>query len=74
MIQQIANLLKKICLVKKAIQNQLHEIHVRINNIVHTITWSKKFSPVTHLYKIKLNEIKLHLRFGTCLVCAQNLR
>ena len=42
-----------------ATQNQLHEINVRMNNIVRTITWNKKFSHVTHLYK-KLNYLKLN--------------
>ena len=42
-----------------ATQNQLHKINVRMNNIVRTITWKKKFSHVTHLYKkIKLSEIE----------------
>ena len=41
-----------------ATQNQLHEINVRMNNIVRTITWNKKFSHVTYLYK-KLNYLKL---------------
>ena len=42
-----------------ATQNQLHEINVRMNNIVRTITWNKKFSHATHLYK-KLNYPKLN--------------
>ena len=42
-----------------ATQNQLHEINVRMNNIVRTINWNKKFSHVTHLYK-KLNYLKLN--------------
>ena len=42
-----------------AAQNQLHEINVRMNNIVRTITLNKKFSHVTHLYK-KLNYLKLN--------------
>ena len=37
-----------------AAQNQLREINVRMKNIVRTITWNKKFSHVSHLYK-KLN-------------------
>ena len=40
-----------------ATQNQLHEINVRMNNIVRTITWNKKFSHVTHLFYLKLNHI-----------------
>ena len=43
----------------QATQNQLQEINVRMNNIVRTITWNKKFSHVTHLYK-KLNYLKLN--------------
>ena len=42
-----------------ASQNQLHEINLRMNSIVHAITWNKKFSLVTHLYK-KLNYLKLN--------------
>ena len=42
-----------------AAQNQLHEINVRMNNIVRTITWNKKFFHVTYLYK-KLNYLKLN--------------
>ena len=42
-----------------ATQNQLHEINVRMNNIMRTITWNKKFSHVSHLYK-KLNYLKLN--------------
>ena len=34
-----------------ATQNQLYETKVRMNNIVRTITWDKKFSHVTHLHK-----------------------
>ena len=34
-----------------ATQNQLHEINVRMNNIVRTITWNKKFSHFTHLQR-----------------------
>ena len=50
-----------------ATQNQLHEINVRMNNLVRTITWNKKFSHVTHLYKklhyLKLNDI-YHLKLA----------
>ena len=42
-----------------ATQNQLHEVNVRMNNIVRSITWNKKFSHVTHLHK-KLNYLKLN--------------
>ena len=42
-----------------ATPNQLHEIILRINNIVRTLTWNKKFSHVTHLFK-KLNLLKLN--------------
>ena len=42
-----------------ATQNQLHEINVGMNNIVRTITWNKKFSLVSYLYK-KLNYLKLN--------------
>ena len=39
-------------------QHKLHEIEVKLNNIVRTITKNKKFSHVTFLYK-KLNFLKL---------------
>ena len=42
-----------------ATQNQLHEINMRMNTIVRPITWNKKFSHVTHLYK-KLNYLQLN--------------
>ena len=42
-----------------AAQNQLHEIEVKLNNIVRTLTWNTKFSHVTKLYK-KLDFLKLH--------------
>ena len=43
-----------------ATQNQLHEVNVRMNKIVRTIiTWSKKFSHVSHLYK-RLNYLKFN--------------
>ena len=43
-----------------------HEIEVKMNNIVRTITWNKKFTHVSHLYQnlnlLKLNDIyKLEL-------------
>ena len=41
-----------------ASQNQVHEIEVRLNNIIRTITCSKKFAHVTKLYK-KLNFLKI---------------
>ena len=41
-----------------ASQNQVHEIEVRLNNIIRTITCSKKFAHVTELYK-KLNFLKV---------------
>ena len=37
----------------------LREIEIRLNNIVRIITWSKRFTHVTHLYK-KLELLKLH--------------
>ena len=40
--------------LRTASQNQVHEIEVRLNNIIRTITCSKKFVHVTKLYK-KLN-------------------
>ena len=40
-------------------QSQLHEINVRMNNIMRTITWNNKFSHATLLYK-KLNYLKLN--------------
>ena len=39
-------------------QHKLHEIEVKLKNIVRTITKNKKFSHVTFLYK-KLNFLKL---------------
>ena len=40
---------------------QKHEIEVKMNNIVRTITWNKKFTHVSHLYQnlnlLKLNDI-----------------
>ena len=39
-------------------QHKLHEIEVKLNNIVRIITKNKKFSHVTFLYK-KLNFLKL---------------
>ena len=42
-----------------AVQNQLHEIEVKLNNIVRTLTWNKKFSHVTKVYK-KLEFRKSH--------------
>ena len=39
-------------------QHNLHEIEMKLNNIVLTITKNKKFSYVTRLYK-KLNFLKL---------------
>ena len=47
-------------------QNKKHEIEVKTNSIVRTITWNKKFTHVSHLYQnlnlLKLNDIyKLEL-------------
>ena len=42
-----------------AAQNQLREIGVKLNNIICTMTWNKKFSHVSELYK-KLGFLKLH--------------
>ena len=42
-----------------ATTTKLREIEIRLNNIVRTITWSKRFTYVTHLYK-KLELLKLH--------------
>ena len=47
-------------------QSKKHEIEVKINNIVRTITRNKKFTHVSHLYQnlnlLKLNDIyKLEL-------------
>ena len=47
-------------------QSKEHEIKVKMNNIVRTITWNKKFTHVSHLYQnlnlLKLNDIcKLEL-------------
>ena len=42
-----------------AAKTKLREIEIRLNNIVRTITWSKRFTHVTHLYK-KLELLKLH--------------
>ena len=39
-------------------QHKLHEIEVKLNNIVRTITTNKKFSHVTFLHR-KLNFLKL---------------
>ena len=39
-------------------QNQIHEVEVRLNNIIRTITCSKKFFHVTELYK-KLNFLQV---------------
>ena len=41
-----------------ATKTKLREIEIRLNNIVRTITWSKRFTHVTHLYK-KLELLKL---------------
>ena len=40
-------------------QSKKHEIEIKMNNIVRTITWSKKFTPVSHLYQ-NLNLLKLN--------------
>jgi len=37
---------------------RLREIEIKMNNIVRTITWNKKFTHVTQLYK-KLYLLKL---------------
>ena len=47
-------------------QSKKREIEVKMNNIVRTITWNKKFTHVSHLYQnlnlLKLNDIyKLEL-------------
>ena len=42
-----------------AAQNQLREIKVKLNNITLTMTWNKKCSYVSQLYK-KLGFLKLH--------------
>ena len=47
-------------------QSKKHNIEVKMNNIVRTITWNKKFTHVSHLYQnfnlLKLNDIyKLEL-------------
>ena len=47
-------------------QSKKHEIEVKINNIIRTITWNKQFSHVSHLHQnlnlLKLNDIyKLEL-------------
>ena len=34
-----------------ATKTKLREIDTRLNNIVRTITWNKRFPHVTHLYK-----------------------
>ena len=50
----------------KADQSKKNEIEVKMNNIVRTITWNKKFTHISHLHKnlnlLKLNDIyKLEL-------------
>ena len=44
-----------------ATKTKLHELEIRFSNIVRTLTWNKKFSHVTHLFKrldfLKLNDI-----------------
>ena len=42
-----------------AAQSQLREIEVKLNNIIRTMTWNKKFSHVSQPYK-KLGFLKLH--------------
>ena len=42
-----------------AAQNQLCEIEVKLNNIIRTMTWNKKFSQVSQPSK-KLGFLKLH--------------
>ena len=49
-----------------AAQNQLHEIEVKLNNIVRTLIWNTKFSHITKLYK-KFDFLKL------CDVCKLEL-
>ena len=39
-------------------QTLMHELNVKLNNIVHTITYNSKYCPVTSLYKT-LNFLKL---------------
>ena len=34
-----------------ATKTKLREIEIRLNNIVRTITWNKRFSHVSHLFK-----------------------
>ena len=41
-----------------AAKKYLHEIELKLNNIVRTITWNKQFSHVSQLYK-KMNLLKL---------------
>ena len=43
----------------RANQSKKHEIEVKINNIVRTITWNKKFNHVSHLHQ-NLNLFKLN--------------
>ena len=39
-------------------QTLMHELNVKLNNIIRTITYSSKYCPVTSLYKT-LNFLKL---------------
>ena len=42
-----------------ATQNQFCVFEVKLNNIIPTLTWNKKFSHVNQLYK-KVDLLKLH--------------
>ena len=42
-----------------ATNTKLHELEIRLNNIVRSITWNKRFYHVTHLFK-KLEFLKLN--------------
>ena len=51
----------RISVWETATKTKLFEIEIRLHNIVLTITWNKRFSHTTHLYKkldfLKLNDI-----------------
>ena len=49
-----------------AAKKYLHEVELKLNNIVRTITWNKKFYHVSQLYKkSEIIKIKGRLQIGT---------
>ena len=50
-----------------AAQNQLREIEIKLNNIIRIMTWNKKFSHLSQLYKkLGFCETTRCLQIGAC--------